>query len=97
MKGRVGLRATGRCPLVQWGFGWHEDEEADQARVALAGGRDGAFLHGLEQNRLRLERHSVDLVGKDDVGEQRTLHKLELARLIENLLIRQCRLALSLG
>ena len=62
-----------------------EDEERSGQGVALAGGRHGAFLHGLQKGRLRFGRRSVDLVGEDDVGEQRAFHKLELARLVEDL------------
>ena len=44
--------------------------------------RDLAFCHGLQQRRLRARRGAVDLVGKDEVGEQRTGTKLELSDLL---------------
>jgi hypothetical protein len=40
---------------------------------------DGMLLHRLEHGRLGLGRGAVDLVGQDDLGEDRTLAKLEVA------------------
>ena len=37
------------------------------------------LLHGLEQGGLRLGRRAVDLVGQEDVGEDRPLDEAELA------------------
>ena len=48
--------------------------------MRLAKHCDPAFLHGFEKSGLRLGRCAVDLVCKNDVGEQRTglEHKLAL-------------------
>ena len=35
------------------------------------------FLHGLEQRCLRLRRRAVDLVGQDDLREDRPLHEAQ--------------------
>ena len=48
-----------------------EDEERRLEREALAGDRDLVLLHRLEQDRLGLGRRAVDLVGEDEVGEDR--------------------------
>ena len=48
-----------------------EDEERRVERVALAGDRDLVLLHRLEQARLRLGGRPVDLVGEDEVREDR--------------------------
>src|SRR5262249_1218748 len=40
------------------------------------------FLHRFEQSRLHLGRRAVDLVRKHQVGENRSLLKLELAALV---------------
>ena len=48
-----------------------EDEERRIELVALAGDRDLVLLHRLEQARLGLRRRPVDLVGEDEVGEDR--------------------------
>lgn len=40
--------------------------------------RDLILLHGLEQGRLRAWRSAVDLVGKDDVGEDRAGNEADL-------------------
>ena len=47
--------------------------------VALAGDRDVVFLHGLQQGRLGARRGPVDLVGHQQLGEDRTLHVSERA------------------
>ena len=44
--------------------------------VVLADG-DAVLLHRLEQRALRLRRGAVDLVGEDDVREDRALAELE--------------------
>ena len=61
-----------------------EHEKRRRERVMLAGHRDRAFLHRLEEGGLRFGRRPVDLVGEDDVGEERPLHEFELARLVED-------------
>ena len=48
-----------------------EHEERRIEREALAGDRDLVLLHRLEQARLGLRRRPVDLVGEDEVGEDR--------------------------
>ena len=48
-----------------------EHEQRPLEVVADAGDGDLVFLHRLEQRRLRLRRRAVDLVGEDDVGEDR--------------------------
>ena len=50
--------------------------------VGLAGDRDLAFLHGLQQRGLHLGGRAVDLVGQHEVGEDRTFLKLKLAALL---------------
>ncbi len=47
--------------------------------MALAADGDLTFLHRLEKSRLHLRRRTVDLIGKDQIGEDRPLLKLELA------------------
>ena len=39
------------------------------------------LLHGLQERRLYLRRRAVDLVGQDDVCEDRALLRLKLRRL----------------
>src|SRR5262249_2158729 len=46
---------------------------------ALPGARDLALLHGLEERGLRLRRRAVDLVGEDEVREDRPGRELEEA------------------
>ena len=48
-----------------------EHEERRIERVALPGDRDLVLLHRLEQAGLGLRRRPVDLVGEDEVGEDR--------------------------
>ena len=48
-----------------------EHEERRVEREALAGDRDLVLLHRLEQARLGLGRRAVDLVGEDEVREDR--------------------------
>ena len=43
--------------------------------MAHAADRDLILLHRLEQRRLRLRRRAIDLVGQDDVGEDRAGHE----------------------
>ena len=44
------------------------------------------FLHRLEQRRLGLRRGAVDLVGQDDVGEDRPVDELELPPAVRGVL-----------
>ena len=50
-----------------------KDEEGRVEREALPGDGDLVLLHRLEQARLRLRGRPVDLVGEDEVGEDRAL------------------------
>ncbi len=43
-----------------------------------AAGGDFVFLHRLQQRRLGLGRRAVDLVGEQDIGENRSFEKLKL-------------------
>ena len=45
----------------------------------LANHGDFLLLHRLQHRRLRLGRRTVDLVRQHQVGEDRTMHKFELA------------------
>ncbi len=56
-----------------------DHHERPRHLVALAVDGDVAFLHHLEHRRLRLRRRPVDLVGEDDVGEDRAGTELERA------------------
>ena len=56
-----------------------QHEERLGQRMPPAADRHLVLLHRLEQRRLRLRRRAVDLVGQDHVGEDRPLHKPELA------------------
>ena len=49
--------------------------------VALAGDRDVVLLHGLQQRRLGAGRGAVDLVGHQELGEDRALDETEGALL----------------
>ena len=50
-----------------------QHEERLGQRVGLVADRDLALLHRLEQRALHLGRRAVDLVGEDEVGEDRAL------------------------
>ena len=54
-----------------------DDEERLGQVVGVLAGRDLTFLHGFEQGGLRLGRRAVDLVGQEDVGEDRPLDEAE--------------------
>ena len=53
-------------------LGGHDQERLGQAVGVVADG-DLVLLHGLEQGRLHLGRRAVDLVGQEQVGEDRAL------------------------
>src|SRR5690606_4268838 len=72
------FRQRVRALLLDRVLGGHHHEQARQ-RVALLAHRDLPLLHRLEQRRLHLRRRAVDLVGEDQVVEQRTLAELEAA------------------
>ena len=44
-----------------------------------AGIADGVFLHGFQQGRLRLGRGAIQLIGEEQVGENRTRLEAEVA------------------
>jgi hypothetical protein len=56
-----------------------EDEEGIGERMILTADGDFSLLHGLEHGSLGLGRRPVDLVGEDNVGEDRTWEEFELA------------------
>ena len=70
---RVGARLLDRVLR-----GEHDERLGQRARLAVD--RDLRLLHRLEQRALRLGRRAVDLVAEHDVGEDRPLAQLELAR-----------------
>ena len=55
-----------------------EDEERLLEHVRRVADRDAVLVHRLEQRALRLRRGAVDLVGEDDVREDRALAEVEL-------------------
>ena len=57
-----------------------EHEERIDERVPHAAHAHLPLLHRLEERGLRLRRRAVDLVGEDDVGEQRPLEEPQLPR-----------------
>ena len=57
--------------------GQHQERLVEVKRLAQH--RHVVFLHRLEHRGLGLRWGPVDLVGQDDVGEDRTVHELELA------------------
>lgn len=54
-------------------------EERFRQRIGFAADGDLSLLHGFEQRRLHLRRRAIDLVGKNDVGEDRPLLHHEIA------------------
>src|SRR3546814_9397809 len=58
-----------------------EHGEARTQRVRLAINRHMPFLHRLEQRGLRLRRSAVNLVGEQQLGEDRPLGQSEARRL----------------
>ena len=65
-----------------------EHEERLVERVGPPGGGDVRLLHRFEQRRLRLRRRAVDLVGQDDLREDRPFHEPQTPAallLVENL------------
>jgi len=59
-----------------------DDDERLLELVGVRVDRYAPFGHRLEQRRLRARRGAVDLVGEDDVGEDRALAELEALRLL---------------
>src|SRR5262244_3899937 len=63
-----------------------DDEERRRQLEGLLADRDLALLHGLEQRTLDLRRRAVDLVGEQQVGEDRALVDVErVVALVEDL------------
>jgi hypothetical protein len=56
-----------------------EHEEGVGQFVDIASHRHPPLLHGLEHRGLRLGRGAVDLIGQDDVGEDRSRNESEYA------------------
>ena len=54
-----------------------DHHERLRQRVRLAVDADLAFVHGFEQRRLRLRRGAIDLVGQQEIGEDRSRLELE--------------------
>ena len=67
-------------PLVLDGVLRGQDEERLAQPMPLPAGGDLVLLHRLQKGGLRLRRRAVDLVGEDDVAEDRPLEELELPR-----------------
>ena len=44
-----------------------------------------AFLHGFQQSSLGLGRCRADLIGQDDVGEERTFQEFEVTVFVQDL------------
>ena len=74
---RQGVGALGLDRVLR-----REDEERVRDLVGLAADRDLALLHDLEQRALDLGRRPVDLVGEQQVREDRPERRPELARLL---------------
>ena len=51
--------------------------------IGTAADRHLLLLHRFQQRSLRLGGRAVDFIGKDDIGEDRALYKLEIAILIK--------------
>ena len=66
-----------------------QDEERTLQRIGPSGRRHVILLHRFEQGRLRLRRRAVDLVGQDDLREDRPLHEAE--RPVSSLLVQDFR------
>src|SRR6185295_17474376 len=67
-------------PLVLHRVLRRDDEERAREHPRITLERDLLLLHRLEQRGLRLRRRSIDLVGEDDVREDRPLLYAEVAR-----------------
>ena len=59
----------------------HDEERLLQRLDRAADGGPAVLLHRFEEGRLRLRRRTVDLVGEDDLGEERSLLEGEDAAL----------------
>jgi hypothetical protein len=68
-----------------------EHEERLGESIRLSGRRHRMLLHRLQQRGLRLRRRAVDLVGEDDVREDRSVHELEDAAPGRVILLEQLR------
>ena len=70
---------SGYVPSISSGFCVASTKNGGCELVPLAGDGDLLLLHRLEQRRLRLRRGAVDLVGQQQVGEDRSGLEAELA------------------
>ena len=77
----LGLRQRERALVLDRVLGG-DDEERVRHRVGRPVDRRLPLLHALEQGRLRLGRRPVDLVGEDDLAEDRPGPELELLGLL---------------
>ncbi len=68
--------------LVLDGILCRHNQKAIAERAALAVRRDLAFLHRLEERGLGFGGRTVDLVGEQRVGEDRSFAEFEGARLL---------------
>ncbi len=68
------------CALELDGILRGEDEERPFERIGPPRRRDVVLLHRLEEGGLRFRRRAVDLVGEDDLGENRSLHEPQTSR-----------------
>ena len=74
--GRAAPRAADMCLPAPAGSGWPAHGTA-AAGVVLAGDRDAALLHGLQQRRLGARTGAVDLVRHQQLAEHGTLDETE--------------------
>ena len=70
---------SGYVPSCSMGFCVAMTKNGSGRRCVVLAGRHLAFLHRFEQSGLGFRRRAVDLVGEDDVGEDRAVDEAELA------------------
>ena len=78
--GRPAPRAAGRCPRTRSGSAWPCTRNGCGTRERLAADRHLVLLHDLEQRRLHLGGRAVDLVGEQEVAEDRAELGVEACR-----------------
>ena len=71
----------GKVPSYSIGFWVAITMNGSGSGMRFAFQRHLVFLHGLQQRRLGLGRGAVDLIGQDDVGEDRALAQHEVVLL----------------
>ena len=69
---------SGYVPSYSIGFCVAMTRNGGSSTCVCALDRDLTLLHRLEQRRLRLRRGAVDLVGEEEVGEDRPVPELEV-------------------